>query len=92
MCTPPTSKHRWIEIYEDMELNEDYWALIYGTPFFLTKNSKVLMTQYKVIHRILAVNHNLKKWKRIENDQCTYCQQVDTIDHFIYQCPSTAQL
>ena len=38
--TPPTGKQRWIEIYDGMELNEDYWALIYGTPFLLTKNSK----------------------------------------------------
>ena len=45
---PPTSKQGWIETYDGMELNDDYWALIYGSPFLLTKNSKVLMTQYKL--------------------------------------------
>ena len=72
-----------------MELEKDYWAL--ETPFLLTKNTKVLMTQYKIIHRILVVNHNLKKWKRIEFEKCTECNDLDTIEHFIYECPNTLQ-
>ena len=52
--------------------------------FLLTKNLQVLMVQYKLIHRILAVNHNLKKWEKIESDRCDSCDQVDTIEHFIY--------
>jgi hypothetical protein len=54
-CKSPTSKKRWIELHEGMELDTEYWELIYETPFILTKNSKVLMTQYNIIHRILAV-------------------------------------
>ena len=60
---PATSKNRWTEIYNEMDFENEFWELIYETLFKLTKNSKVLMTQYKIIHRILAVNHNLKKWK-----------------------------
>ena len=55
---PATSKNRWIELYNEMDFENTYWELIYETPFKLTKNSKVQMTQYKIIHRILAVNHN----------------------------------
>ena len=86
---PATIKNRWIEIYNEMNFENEYWELIYETPFKLTKTSKVLMTQYKIIHRILAVNHNLKKWKKAENDTCDFCNEVDTIEHFICQCPET---
>jgi hypothetical protein len=75
-----------------MELDMEYWTLICQTPFLLSKNSKVLMTQFKIIHRILAVGHNLKKWKRIPSDKCTICNSIDTIEHFIYELPNTLAL
>ena len=45
----PTSTQRWIDTYDDMELNEDYWALIYDTPFLLTQK---------------AVNHTFGKMEK----------------------------
>jgi hypothetical protein len=91
-CKSPTSKKRWIELHEGMQLDTEYWELIYETPFTLTKNTKILMTQYKIIHRILAVGCNLKKWKITINDQCSECKSKDTIEHFIYDCPISLQL
>jgi hypothetical protein len=91
-CKPPTSKKRWIELNNDMDVEDSFWNLIYSTPFQLTRNSKVLMVQYKLIHRILAVNHNLKKWKRIDSDICDFCNEIDTIDHFIYHCETSSKL
>jgi exonuclease III len=91
-CKSPTSKKRWIELYEDMDLDLEYWELIYETPFLLTKNTKVLNTQYKIINRILAVGCNLKKWKITTNDECKDCKSKDTIEHFISECPTTKQL
>jgi hypothetical protein len=89
---PPTSKNRWIELYDDMNLDENFWKLIYETPSTLTKNSKVLMVQYKLIHRILAVNHNLKKWKIRDNSTCNLCGEEETIEHFIFHCSDTTTL
>jgi hypothetical protein len=89
---PATSKARWVQIYNEMDFHSEFWELIYETPFKLTKNSKVLMTQYKIIHRILAVNHNLKKWEKKENETCDFCSEIDTIEHFLYQCPKTLKL
>jgi hypothetical protein len=50
------------------------------------------MTQYKIIHRILAVGSNLKKWKIKDSDKCSDCNNIDTIEHFIYECPNVIQL
>ena len=63
--------------------------MIYSTPVQITKNTKVTMMQYKILHRILAVNRNLKKWKVTESDLCHYCNHIDTIDHFLFLCPNT---
>ena len=62
--------------------------MIYTTPFRLTSDSKVLIVQYKLIHRILACNKNLKKWKIRRDDLCDYCHKLDTIEHFMVSCPS----
>ena len=72
-----------------MKFENEYWELIYENPFKLTKTSEVLMIQYKSIHRILAVNHNLKKWKKVEKEVCDHCNENDTIEHFIYLCSNT---
>jgi hypothetical protein len=48
---PQTSQKSWIELYNDMDLDESYWQIIYETPFQITKNAKILMTQYQIIHR-----------------------------------------
>jgi hypothetical protein len=89
---PAAGKIKWIEKHDDMNVDEEFWQYIYETPNSLSKNSKILMTQYKIINRILAVNYNLKTWGKCETDQCTICCQVDTIEHFIYQCPKTLAL
>jgi hypothetical protein len=86
---PAAGKIKWIEIYDDMNLDEEFWQYIYETPNSLTKNSKILMTQYKIVNRILAVNYNLKIWGKSDTDLCIACNQVDTIQHFIYECPKT---
>jgi hypothetical protein len=62
------------------------------TPFNITKNTKILMTQYKIMHRIIAVNLNLKKWKGIDYSTCELCDKEDTIEHFIYECKNTKNL
>jgi hypothetical protein len=89
---PAAGKIKWIEKYDDMNLDEDFWQYIYETPYKLTKNSKVLMTQYKIVNRILAVNYNLKIWGKSETDRCSKCNLVESIEHFIYQCPLSLAL
>ena len=50
------------------------------------------MVQYKLVHHILAVNHNLKKWKRINSSECELCGSQDSLEHFIYECPTAKAL
>ena len=88
-CKMPTSKNRWIELHDEMDHDENCWQLIYETPFQLTNNAKILIVQYKIVHRILAVNHNFKKWDRIESSKCEICGiDKETIEHFIMNVPT----
>ena len=89
---PPTSKQRWNEKYDDMDLDENYWQQIIETPFHLTNNSKVLLVQYKLVQHILMVNCNLKKWNQISSSECELCGKQDSLEHFIYECPTANAL
>ena len=46
---PATSKKKWTELYDDINLKDEYWELICKTPSTLTKKPKVLMIQCKII-------------------------------------------
>jgi hypothetical protein len=87
----PTSEERWTE-NNDLELEEGDWEIIYKSPFHLSSNSKIQMVQFKTVHRILATNHNMHKWKVIPDPTCSYCTERDTITHFLYDCNITFNL
>jgi hypothetical protein len=50
------------------------------------------MLQYKIVHQILAVNTKLKIWGKSDSDLCKVCNKIETIEHFIYECPKTLAL
>ena len=42
---------------------------------------------WQVIHRVVRVRANLKKWGYIGTDQCALCLRVETIEHCFLECP-----
>jgi hypothetical protein len=75
-----------------MDVEDEFWEYIYALPYTLTKNSKVLMLQYKIANQILAVNSKLKIWGKSNSNLCKVCQEIETIEHFIYHCPKALAL
>jgi DNA-directed RNA polymerase subunit L len=75
-----------------MNVDEEFWEYIYVLPSTLTKNSKVQMMQYKIIHHILAVNSKLKIWGKSVSDLCKTCKEIENIEHLIYYCPKALDL
>jgi len=55
----------------------------------LTKSSKFIILQYKIIHRIIACNAYLHQTRIKESDKCSYCDQSDSIKHFFFDCENT---
>ena len=60
--------------------------LIYVNDKGLTMDTSIQYFQFKITHIILACNYNLKIWKIKPTDQCNYCEESDTIEHFLVEC------
>ena len=40
----------------------------------------------RTVHRVIATNVVLKKMGFINCEQCTFCDEKDSIEHFLWQC------
>ena len=62
-----TSEKKWNEKIE-FEIDEPMWNLIYTNDSYLTKDTTLTNFQFKITHRILACNYNLKIWNMKETN------------------------
>ena len=67
---PPTTseKKNLVSGVEKSDLNK-----IYLLPFRATRELKLTMFQYKIIHRILPTNSLLHKMKKVASPSCRFC-------------------
>ena len=47
---------------------------------------KLKWLQMRIVHRVIATNVVLKKMGIINCEQCTFCDEKDSIEHFLWQC------
>ena len=69
--------------------NSINWKVVYRTPFSCTKISKLIVFQFKLLHRRLATNTSLTKINIKDNEQCTFCQKEETLIHLFWPCSET---
>jgi hypothetical protein len=87
----PTSEKKWEEEV-GLGYDEKDWTNVYIGPTELTRDTKILMLQYKINHRILACKHKLHIWKIEKDSICNICKtDVDCIEHHLVACPKTLQ-
>jgi hypothetical protein len=84
----PTSEAKWNQKL-DFEIDEKMWHIIYTNHKKLIKDTNILNFHYKITHRILACNYNLKIWKIRDNNNCDICNEIDTIEHMLIYCSET---
>ena len=73
------------DVGEDIDVNESFENI-----YTATISSELRNFQFKFIHRLLATNNALFKWKIIENEICTLCKNsVDSINHLFWECNVT---
>ena len=81
--TIPTACRFW-ENKLGFDLKEEIWQTAWKT----TKETRLLVLQWKILHNIYPTNIMLSKMKVRENDKCTYCPEtIDYIEHFFCECP-----
>ena len=81
--TEPCSKHFWNRKY-NYEINEHDWKLTFET----TKETRLRVLQWKILHNIYPTNIMLNKMKITLSNHCSYCSgTIDYIEHFLFYCP-----
>ena len=84
---PITAQTKWIAdcTLETQEIID--WKTVYRTPFLCTKITKIIVFQFKLLHRRLATNSFLTKINLKDNEQCTFCQNdKETLIHLFWTC------
>jgi exonuclease III len=84
----PTSEEKWKEKL-NFTIDENMWKLIYTNDKYVTEDNHIRNFQFKITHRLLACNYNLNIYKIRTDNICDYCQEVDTIEHFLVDCNNT---
>ena len=81
------AQRKWIaDCRVETQENID-WDTVYRSPFLCTKISKLIVFQFKLLHRRLATNSFLTKINLKDNEQCTFCQNdTETLIHLFWNC------
>mgnify|MGYP000300200845 FL=1 len=64
----------------------DNLKAIYLLPFNVTKETKLSMLQYKIIHNILPYGNRLYMMKILNSPLCNYCNLLETLPHMLVEC------
>ena len=67
------------------------WEMAYKLPFYSTKATKLIIFQFKLLHRRLATNDFLNKIGIRENDICTFRRtEKESLFHLFWTCSETS--
>ena len=67
-------------------VEHDNLKAIYLLPFNVTKETKLSMFQYKIIHNILPYGNRLYMMKILNSPLCNYCNLLETLSHMLVEC------
>ena len=70
---PPKAEKKLME----MGFSNEECKKIYSIPFVATKEIKLSMFQYKIIHNMLYTKAILQKMKKVKDPFCPYCPVVN---------------
>ena len=88
---PQKIYQRWEK--EIPEINQLDWADIFTITKQLTKDTKLQMFQYQILHNILVTNSKLVYYKIKTSNLCTFCNESkETIIHLFFECKKTKLL
>lgn len=84
----PTSQARWNDIFPVNETGlSEHWSNIYKRPYKAVRDTKLQAFHFRVVHRFLPCNKYLSNIRIKRTDTCSFCQDTDTIQHFLFACP-----
>lgn len=85
-----SSQSKWNENFSvTIETQNEYWAEIYKRPYMSGRDTKLQSFQFRICHRIIPCNKFLRNIRIRPDDNCSFCQEQDSIQHFLFLCPDT---
>ena len=80
----PSGQHKYEAEYPGHEF---MWEEICSLPFKATIDVKYREFQWKILHRIIAVNKTLFKLNIVESSLCTLCKKdEESLEHLFFRC------
>ena len=85
----PPAQLKWSE---ELNLNPEItdWKYIYSIAQKCKLDARTTYFHFQVAHRTVITNKKLKLFNLRENDQCEFCQTIETISHMLYDYPTRA--
>lgn len=81
---PDKITRKWSDIFNTDDIE---WPQIFLSSITETKNNKINMLQFKILHRIVATNTFLLKCNKKETELCSFCNETrETITHLFFSC------
>ena len=76
----PTSDYLFMQGFKHIEFDMFY------TKVFLEREVKLKEFNLKLLHGILPCNRNLKRWRLKDSDICDTCNEIQSIEHLLFEC------
>jgi hypothetical protein len=88
-CVSPSNIHiNWTNYFS---LNEEQMQKVYTLPYEVTRWTKLQALQYKIVNKIINCNYWLHKIKIKDEPTCRFCDEIETLQHFLFGCKTTKQ-
>jgi len=69
------------------------WSKMFTLARKITRESKLQVFQYKLLHRVIVTKKSLFRYKISNTENCPDCaNEIETIEHMLFDCPKAAQL
>ena len=85
--TVPHCENFWNKKYK-IKIDKEVWKIAINA----TKETRLRVLHWKLIHNIYPTGTTLKKIKLRETELCPYCHIPDHIEHFFIQCSKVREL
>ena len=77
---------RW-EIELNVEMDEQQYMRCFKDIYITSNLTKLRSFQFRLLHRAIITNVHMFKWKRREDDLCTFCKKSkETYSHLFVMC------
>lgn len=81
------AKEKWYKGEEGITIeSSEEWSAACSRAYTSTRETKLHSFQFKLLHRIVPCGSYLKRIRINTSDQCTICNQKDSIPHFFHGC------